>query len=241
VSREIDGNAGDTGSTWNSLYRVSGAVAFILVGITLAQLVIFIASPPPDTVLDWLRLFQARPLVGLLDFELLLIVYVVLSIPLALALTGALYRVSPPFTVLFLALSLIGAGAFLVARPAFDLLYLSQQYAAATSEAQRAALLAAGEGKLAAFHGTAFQVSYVLGSLNGLILSGVMLRSSTFSRPTAYLRILSSVFDFGIFVPTVGLYISIFSVLFLATWHILVGLRLWRLGQRESTALLQPA
>ena len=58
--------------------------------------------------------------------------------------------------------SLTLAGQRSLSSPA-ELLSLSNQYSAATAAAQRAAALAAGEAMVAVFHGTAFQVSYVLG------------------------------------------------------------------------------
>lgn len=45
------------------------------------------------------------------------------------------------------------------------------------------------------------------------------------------MRIGSGVLDFEIFVPVVGLYISMFSVLFLLAFNVLVGRRLLQLGQ----------
>jgi hypothetical protein len=127
-------------------------------------------------------------------------------------------------------LSVIGGMAFVAARPALEMLSLSQQYAAATTDAHRAAVLAAGETMVAIFHGTAFQVSYLLGSVTGFLIGAAMLRSDVFSRATAYLRIGSSVFDFGIFIPGIGLYISLLSVLFLLAFNILVAHRLLQLG-----------
>jgi succinate dehydrogenase/fumarate reductase cytochrome b subunit len=109
------------------------------------------------------------------------------------------------------------------------MLYLSDQYAAAITEAQRAVLLGAGEAMVTTFHGTAFQVSYILGSVTGLLTAAAMLRGSAFSKLTAYLRLGSAIFDFGIFIPGVGLYISILSVLLLLAFHILVGIRLLRM------------
>jgi hypothetical protein len=44
-----------------------------------------------------------------------------------------------------------------------------------------------------------------------------------------------------LYVPVVGLYISIFSVLFLEIFYILVARRLWQLGHYESQLALQPA
>jgi hypothetical protein len=120
-----------------------------------------------------------------------------------------------------------------MARPALEMLLLSGEYTVATSDAQRAALLAAGEGMVATFHGTAFQVSYILGAVTGFVLSAVMLKSAVFSKTAAYLRLASSVLDFGIFIPVVGLFISLFSVVFLLVFNILIGRRLLQLGRRE--------
>ena len=78
-------------------------------------------------------------------------------------------------------------------------------------------------------------MSYVFGSLTGLIISVVMLRSNIFSRLTAYVRIISSVFDFGIFVPTIGIFISSFSAVLLLIWNILIARRLLQLGGRAGT------
>jgi len=218
-------------SCWNWLYKLGGATALIMVMIIPLQIIIFIVSPPPSTVVGWFTLFQKNKLLGLLSFELLFVVYGAVSVPMSLPLYVALRRTSESFTALYLALSVAGVAALFVARPAFDMLYLSNQYAAATTEAQRSVFLAAGEATLATFHGTAFHASYVLGSITGLIISGVMLRSSIFSKATAYMRIISSVLDFGIYVPTIGIFISIFSVVLLMIWNLLVARRLFQLGQ----------
>jgi hypothetical protein len=224
-------DAANADSRWNWLYKVGGAAALIMVMIILVQIIVFIVAPPPSTVVGWFTLFQNNKLLGLLSFELLFVVYGALSVPMSFALYIALRRTSESFTALYLALSLVGIAALFVARPAFDMLYLSNQYAAATTDTQRAVCLAAGEVMLAVFHGTAFHVSYVLGSITGLIISGVMLRSNIFSKATAYVRIVSSVLDFGIYVPTIGIFISVFSVVLLTIWNILVARRLFQLGQ----------
>ena len=220
-------------SRWKLLYKAGGAAALIMAVIIVIQFIVFIVSPPPleGTAIDWFTLFQNNRLLGLLAFELLMIVYVILSIPIVLALYIALRQANQSLTVIYLFLSLVGIVAFIAARPAFEILSLSNHYAAATTEAQRAIFLAAGESMLAVFHGTAFYVSYVLGSINGLIISIVMLRSNIFSKSTAYVRIASSVLDFGLFVPTIGIFISLFSVVFLWIWDILIARRFFQLGQ----------
>lgn len=225
-------NIETTDPRWKVLYQLAGAAALSLIGIIVIQLIVFMTTPPPldGTALDWFNLFQKNRLIGLIDFELLMIVYTILSIPLTIALYIALRRTDEAFTALYLVLSLLGVMCFIAARPAFEMLYLSDQFAAATTEAQKAIFLSAGEAKLATFHGTAFQISYLLGSLQGLIISLVMLKSRIFSRATAYVRLGSSVFDFGLYVPVIGTYLSIFSVLFLFVWDIMIARRLFQLA-----------
>jgi len=119
---------------------------------------------------------------------------------------------------------------FIAARPAFEMLYLSHGYAAAKTDAESAIFLAAGEAKVATFHGTAFYINYILGSLTGLIISWVMLKTTLFSKATAYVRIASSICDFGLFVPTIGMFIAIFSMLFLVIWNIMIARRFFQLA-----------
>lgn len=220
-------------SSLNGLYKTGAAAALLMVVITLVQFVIFaVASPPLEgSAADWFALFQKSALLGLLGFEFLLVIYALLAVLVSVALFAALRPASQSLTALFLVLSVIGSMAFVMARPALEMLNLSNQYLAATTEAQRAALLAAGEAMLAIFHGTAFQVSYILGSLTGFLIAAAMLRSNLFSRTTAYLRIASSVFDFGIFIPGIGLFISLLSVVFLLVFNLLVARRLLQLGR----------
>lgn len=218
---------------WKPLYKSAGWALGGMVVIIVIQFIVFMAAPPPyeGAALDWFKLFQENNLVGLVNFEVLMVVYVILSLLPTLALSVLHRRVSPSFTAIYLALSLVGVMSFIVARPAFEMLAISNGYAAATTDAQHAVFLAAGETLLSTFHGMAFQVSYVLGSLSGLIISLLMLRSNLFGRTTAWLRIASSVCDFGLYVPVVGLYISLFSVFFLLAWNILVARRLFQLAR----------
>jgi hypothetical protein len=226
-------NAKSTDSNWNSLHKISSAAALIMVAITLAQFVVFVVAPPPleGTATDWFALFQKSAFLGLLGFESLLVIYALLSVLVSVALFTVLKSASQSLTTLFLVLSVIGGIAFVVARPALEMLSLSNQYSAATTDAQRATIVAAGEVMVALFHGTAFQVSYILGSITGFLIAAAMLQSGLFSKTTAYLRIGSSVFDFGIFIPGIGLFISLLSVVFLLVFNIMVARRLLQLGR----------
>jgi hypothetical protein len=221
---------GEVDGDWRWLYRIGGLAAALLVVLTVLHSSVYFVVGLPDDVVGWFELFGDNPLGGLLAFELLMVGYVVLSVPVVLALYVALRRAGPSLMALYISLSLIGILAFIVARPAFEMLSLSEGFAAATTDAQRSAYLAAGEATLAVFHGTAFWVSYLLGSIGGLIVAAVMLRTTVFSKATAYLRIASSVLDFGLFVSTIGLTIALGSVLCLTVFNVLIAQRLLQMG-----------
>ncbi|HET7271180.1 MAG TPA: DUF4386 family protein [Rubrobacter sp.] len=216
---------------WGWLYRIGGAAALFGVAVIPVQLAVFIVWGQPDTAIGWFTLFQENTLAGLLAFEFLFVVNAALGISTTLALYVALRRVSESFMAIALALGLVEAVALILARPAFEMLYLSNQYAATTTDAQRAMFLAAGEAMLATFNGTAFHVSYNIFSIYFLIVSLVMLRSNAFGRVTSSMGILAAALNWGLYVPGIGLYLSILSIVPLATWNALIARRLFQLGR----------
>lgn len=226
-------NNRETTSGWSGLYKVGSVCALLLIAIIITTGTIFAIEPQPldGTALDWFMLFQKNPLLGLVDFELLMIVYVIVSIPVGLSLYILLKPVNPSWMTIYLVLSLMGVMCFIAARPAFEMLSLSNGYARAATGAERAMFLSAGQALVAIFHGTAFQISYVLGSVTGLIISLVMLQTNIFGKTFAYVRIASSICDFGLYIPVIGIYISMFSVLFLFVWNIMIARRLFQLGK----------
>ncbi len=231
-----------TDARWRGIYSLGGAAALIMVILIPIQIVVFIASPPPSTVADYFVMFQHNKLLGLLDLDFLLMVDNVLSIALYLAFYVALKRVNAPWMAIATVLAFLSIGLFLSSREATLMMAtLSDRYAAATSDAQRAALLAAGETMLAIYNGTAFKVSYVFGSAALLIISIVMLRSDLFSKATAWLGIVANVLAFGLFVPAAGVFISIFSVVILWIWDILIARRFLQLGRVDKTVTKQSA
>jgi hypothetical protein len=216
---------------WKPIFKIGGWTALLMALIYPLQIVVFMIAPPADTAIGWFTLFQSNKLLGLLSFELLFVFYGVLSIPVTIALYVALRRTDPSLTAIYLALGLLGTAMLLTARPAFEMLSLSDKYATATTEAQQSLYLAAGEALVAIFKGTAFQASYYLGSITGLIVSIVMLKSHIFSKIIAYVRIASGILDFGILIPRIGIFVSILSVLFLLAWNILISRRFFQLGR----------
>ena len=228
-------HAETTESAWKPLYRVGGAVALTIVGIMVVQIIVFIASPPPDTVLGYFTLFHKNGLLGLLSMDLLYVVDNALVILLYLALYAVLRRASPSFMAIALALGLVGIAAYFASNTAFEMLSLSSQYAAATTDAQRSLLQAAGQAMLAIYQGTAFDVYYILGAAATLIISAVMLRSTIFGKVAAYAGIAAGVL---MLIPstagTLGLYFAFGSLLPTAIWLVLIARGLFRFAPGRS-------
>ena len=223
-------------TNWKPLYRVGGAAALITALLVPLQIIVFVAWPPPleGTASEWFTLFQENWLLGLLSLDLLLIVDYVLLVPIVLALYVALRQASESFMAVATALYFVAIAAYFASNTAFEMLSLSDQYAAATTDAQRAMYLAAGQTMLATFEGTAFQVSYVLSSVAGIMIGGVMLRSDIFSGLAAYALIVGDVIGLGLYIPAMGIFLSVISVPVLWIWYVLIARRLFQLGSGVS-------
>lgn len=227
-------NTETSDSRWKDLYKIGGAAALISAVFIPIQVIVFIAWPPPSTPIGWFTLFQNNRLVGLIDLDLLLVADNVFLVPIFLALYVALSRTSESVMAMATALGVVGIVLFIASNPAFEMLSLSDQYAAATTDAQQSIFVTAGQAMLAEWQGTAFQVAYVLGSIAGIAIGAVMLRGSIFGKGTAYMGILANAVGLGYYVPTIGIYIAVFSVVFLEIWYVLIARRLFQLGQRVS-------
>jgi hypothetical protein len=223
-----------TESAWKPLYRVGGAAALIVVLLYVIQIIVLVVSPPPSTAIDFFTLFHKNALLGLLDLDLLSIADYALFVPLFLALYIALRRVSPSFIAIATALGLVGIATYFASNTAFEMLSLSNQYAAATTDVQRSLFVASGQAMLAIYQGTAFGVSYVLLAIASLIISVVMLRSNTFGKVTAYVGIVANVLAVGFFMPAIGVFLSLISVVGLLIWYVLIARRLFMLAQGVS-------
>ncbi len=224
-----------TDSCWHGLFKVGGASILVSLALIPISIIAYIAWPLPSTAMDSFTLFKNNRLAGLMSLDLGYLVSVVLSIPIFLSLYVALRRASESFMAIATALYFVAVAVSFAARPAFDMLYLSDQYAAATTDAQRSMLLTAGEAMLATFNGTAFHLHYIFGAIALLTVSFVMLRSNVFSKATAYVGIITNVLAFGLYMPTIGTVLSIISVFpFLVIWYILIARRLLQLGRGVS-------
>jgi hypothetical protein len=238
-------HAESSGSDWEGLYKVGGAAALIVTVLLTIEIIVFTAYPLPSTVIGYFTLLQSDKLLGLLDLYLLEILAYALFVPMFLALYVALRRANESYMALATTLAIIGIAVFLATNNPFSMLSLSDQYAAATTDAQRSLFLAAGQAMLANTNQRAvegFNMGFLLVSVAGLIVSAVMLRSNIFSKVTAYVGILANAISLTeyfrlAFVPAAVLLLLIIATasgFLLMIWYILIARRLIQLGQGVS-------
>jgi Domain of unknown function (DUF4386) len=213
---------------WALLHRVGAAAAVASAVLIPIQVAVFAIRPPPldGTAADWFALLHHNRLAGLVDLDLLLAIDNALLVPLLLALYVVLRKLHESAMTLAVALGFVSIVTYLGSNPAVQMATLSDRYAAATSDAERAATRAAGEAVLATWQGSGFHAAYLLGSVAGLVIGIVMLRSGLFSRATGWLAILANGVGLGLYLPGVGVYVAVFSVVFLEIWYLLVARRL---------------
>ena len=249
-------NADTPDSSWKSLIRISG-VAALIAGVLFrrniaAEVGLFTQQETPVTVGNWFELLQNNRLLGLVYLNIFDLVNYALVGLMFLALYAVLRRANKSYMAIATTLGFMGIAVYFASNTAFSMLSLSDQYAVATTEAQKTMLVAAGQAMLAlsrfsspgAHPGTGGYVSLLLIAGAGMIISVVMLRSGVFNRATAYVGIVASAFDLAYciayaflpavdsdllavcFIPAAGLFLMI--------WHILIGRRLFQLGRLEG-------
>lgn len=227
---------------WRAFYR-AGAVAAVLVVLTglLDIFLMFLpgtgAVPGSRTVVDWYTYLQARPFLALRDLGLLNIINQSCSVVIFFALFGAHRRVSPLPAAFALLVVCMGAAIYIANNTGLPMLTLSQEYAAATSEGQKALWAAAGQALLAQEDLTAGAFpGFFFGEIAGLMMAGVALRGGIFRRWEAGvgLVVISCLLFFSIvaaFIP--ALYNSVMPVfgagggLLSLLWYGLVARRLF--------------
>lgn len=229
---------------WKSLYRF-GAIAALIAAILFrrnigAEVSLFTGMDAiPRSAAEWFSLLQSNPFVGLSFLAVFDLVNYFLVGIVFLALAARLWSVNKSLTALALASGLVGIAVSFASNISFSMMSLCQQYAAASDEAQRVSLLAAGQallamsGAMASFPGTGAYMSYLLIALAELALAVLLLPTH---RSTAIVGLLAGGCDLAYcltFALSPGL-----QVLFMASggafwmlWHLLVTRILWKLDK----------
>jgi len=232
---------------WNILYKLGAmaAIGAVLVGIIEITIQIFLGSnPSQETVLGWFLLFQENPFMGLRNLGLLNIFLNILAIFTYLALYGThretLYQ---PQAALAAIISFLGIGVFFATNRAFAMWGLSQQFSAATSDAQRTIFASAGQLMLSVggSHSPGTFLAFFLSESAGILISFVMLRGQVFSKITAYAGMLGFglllVFEFiSSFITGLDqatMLLAMLSGLLTMVWYILIARRLFQMSAND--------
>jgi hypothetical protein len=219
---------------WQDLYKLAGIAAIVSEFVILLGIVTFFVwpyAPGSKTTEEILRLLQSNPLGGLISLDLFLFVGNLFSVFLFLALYVSLKPVNESFALVALVVGLIGLVLLIPARPIFELFALSRQYAVATTDAARSQILTAGDALLALFDGTNWFMNTLLGALSLLTSSLLMLRSQTYSKPTAYAGIFTNAVVCGFFIPTLGKFLLFLSLPGYMIWYYFLAKRFFQMAR----------
>jgi uncharacterized protein DUF4386 len=230
---------------WNKLCTIGGIAALmtVLVGLVETGLTFLPTGTSADavTVLDWFALFQTNRFMALRNLGLLNLLFNALAIPGYLGLYAVLRKENHALAVLAMATAFIGVAVFLSTNRAFPMLDLSNQYAAATTDTEKASLVAAGQTMLSVgqSHTPGTFMGFFLADLAGIMMSAAMLRSRLFSRASAYLGILgfALLMTFEILasfvwaLDNVAIALAMSGGLLSTIWYVLSGLKLLQLGK----------
>ena len=226
---------------WNSLYRVGGSGALIALVFYLSQIIIILFGEPyPATTEDWFNLFIRSKLLGLFYLNALDMASITLFCLMFLALCVALKRGNESAMAIAGLLASIGAAVFIASRSVtFSMIPLSDQYAAAATDAQHAQILLIGDAVGVQIQATPRTTGFLIMSVAVLIISVTMLRNQIFNKATAVVGILSSILVFAlhisiIIVPAIADPLMGFGMLLWIIWLVLVGVRLLQLGRAAS-------
>jgi hypothetical protein len=222
---------------WRGLYRVGGITPLITLVFYLSQAIFIPWERFPTTAEEWFRLFGQSKLLGLFYLNTLDIASIALLAPMFLALYVALKREDQSSMAIAALFAFIGIPVFIAPRTVLvsTSLSLSNQYAAASTEAERSELLTAGRAFNAIDTPTPQTIGFLLTAVAVLIISVVMLRSTTFGKATAYVGILASVLTIAddisvVLLPAVASPLLAVAGLFWVIWWIMISRGLLQLG-----------
>jgi hypothetical protein len=225
---------------YKNLYKLGGVAALIVVLLTLGEVIAHTLYPQPSTVSGWFMLFESNKIIGLVGFWGLEFPMYAMFALVFLAFYVVLGKANKGRMAIAMIFALLGIGIFFATNNPFSMLSLSNQYAAATTDAQRLTSLAAGQAVLANTGQRAvggFNMGLFLVSIAGLIVSSVMLQSKSFSRATAYVGIVTHALSLADYLrqaltpsATIALLVILPNALLLVIWYVLVGRRLYQLG-----------
>ena len=231
-------------STWKPLYRFGGIAALIAAILFRrnlgAEVSLFTGvQAVPHSVAEWYALLQMNPFVGLAFLSIFDLVNYTLEGLIFLALGAVIWQAHKSAAAMALASGLIGIAVSFGSNHSFSMFALSQQFATATSAAQKSVLIAAGQAflvtldPLSTWPATGTYVSLLLIALTGWLFSISLFPAH---RVTAIFGLLASGCDLAYcltfaLVPSLQVVWLASGGLFWMLWHLLVARILFKLSK----------
>ncbi|HVN19379.1 MAG TPA: DUF4386 family protein, partial [Dongiaceae bacterium] len=194
----------------------------------------------PATAQECFAMIQKNVVVAILRLDILTVLVMPVFCVMYAGFYAALRRECWFLALVSCASAMIGVGLILANASVTSLLYLADQYAAASSEARRMLLLAAGEAVISndMWHGSAAKMGGLLLQSAGVLISIAMLRSTVFSKLIGYSGLVAHGLDLahillGFFWPKVAvLAMGVAGPLYLL-WFPLVAKKLRELSRAQ--------
>lgn len=220
---------------WNKLYKVGGIAAIVIVLIIPIQLVVFVLFPPPETTVGFFELFRDNWIVGLLSLDFLYYINNGLLMLVYLGLFASLRKVDFANMLIAAIIGFTGIAVYYISTVGFEMLSTSKQYYSVDSMESRQQLLAVGQGLMARYKGTAFDVYYVFNAITLVLISVTMYKSTDFGKSSATWGLIAGIF---MMIPstagTLGLIFSLISLIPWIVFSILIGRRLIQMARRQT-------
>jgi hypothetical protein len=219
------------------IYTIGAVTALFLLAYCLVTMVlVFTVGDQPLTAQEAFDMLRQNRLTGLLRLDMLTTLVMPLYYLLFVSLYVALKKSHENYAKITILLGCAGLTLFLAAPSFTSWLVLSDKFAAATSEAQKTLLLAAGEALLATdmWHSSSALVGGLLLQTSTLLISILMLRSNTFSKATAWMGVVAHGLDLLHilalpFIPMLGVILMITGGTLYLAWFPLLARDFFRL------------
>lgn len=219
---------------WKGLVVLGAWAALASVVLIVVQIGAYALWPPPETTVEFFEMLVTNPLLGLWSLDGMYIVSNLMAFLVYLGLAVVLWRVSHSAVVVALGFGTLGMAAYMASPRPVEMLSLAHTYFDA-GPAQQVALVATGDGMLATWMGTAFDIYYFFNLITLLVFAVLMYRSAVFTRATAIWGLVAAMLmavpsNFG----TVGLVFALASLIPWAVFAVLVARRLLSLSTETA-------
>jgi hypothetical protein len=225
-----------------SLYIIGGIAALLqLAAIVSYAVILAMLGPKPTSAEEFFLIQGSSRIESVLRGDILMLVLIGLYLGTFPALYVALRRINPIYTALATVFTLMVVTTTFASEPTFSLLYLGERYLAAATEAQRAQYIAAGEAVISAdfWNSSGAYMGGILLQGAGVMISMIMLRSTDFSKITAYAGLIGNGLDLlqhvlHPFAPGVSEFLQMIMGPFYLIWFIMLARDFFRLARRIS-------